>query len=152
MIVWIWIGTLSPLSVDKIEWKTYKSQIPRMFDTYHIYPGQEKEKPSEKIEYEKLWAEQSKLFWGRLQTATALHSAILIGWYKINEPDLKDAVLILGIVISILLSLIMLRDSTHIDFLKKKVGCASGFPWGRLYGFLIVIILMVTEVLLFYRG
>jgi len=55
-----------------------------MFDVYHIHPSQREESElsnSEKLEYVKLWMQQSQLFWSRLQTATALHTGILVGWY-----------------------------------------------------------------------
>ena len=112
------------------------------------------------IEYLKLWMEQSKLFWSRLQSAAVLHTAVLAGWYTLGptHPRLRCALLFLGLILSVFLLAIMVRDARYLDSLRGKVGAlhfpytGSDNPKGRDCGYIIVGILMVAEVALMFRS
>lgn len=126
------------------------------------------EDPTPKIEYVKLWMQQSQLFWSRLQTTSVLHSGVLIGWYKLetdDKSDLKSMILLLGIWLSIFLIAIMYRDSQYMEAMKAKAKGFSmtnpnelkedAFPHlnknslsGRACGYFIVATFPVVEIFL----
>ncbi|MDO8609357.1 MAG: hypothetical protein Q7R95_02325 [bacterium] len=116
------------------------------------------EEPILKIEYVNLWMQQSQLFWSRLQTATALHTGILVVWFYLSKDEdwswLSPFLLGLGIVLSSLILIIMWRDGKYMDAMKDKAGkevfphpkCKC--PIGRFCAAIMLVILMVVEVCL----
>jgi len=115
-----------------------------------------------KIEYVKLWMEQSRLYWSRLQTATALHTGVLVGWYYLqrdkDSPALALFLLCAGILLSILILVIMWRDTRYMDAMRKKAG-EDVFPYpkcrlpiGGCCGALIIIFIMLAELCLLMIG
>lgn len=77
------------------------------------------------IEYLKLWMEQSKLFWSRLQIAITIHSGGLVGWYYLYGKNvlLGSIWLLIVVTLSFCLRQIMCRDSE----LKKCFALKTGF-------------------------
>ncbi len=116
-----------------------------------------------KIEYVKLWMEQGKLYWSRLQTATALHTGVLVGWYFLQKDmpcsKLAPSLLVLGIWLSSLILLIMLGDARYWYALRDKAGedvfpypKCTRWPIGGVCGALIIFSLMVAEICLLVCG
>lgn len=110
------------------------------------------------MEYLNLWMQQSQLFWSRLQTATALHTAVLTGWYfiKPEEKILKISLLGIGIVISGLILRIMIRDSQYMEAMKEKSKDDLHWPpqscfGGRRCGYLLVIVFIIIEFTLIIK-
>ena len=104
-------------------------------------------------DYVEHWMRQSELFWSRLQSATVLHSGVLIAWYQIHPSDklLRLGVLLVGIIISLFLIGIMRRDAVYLDKIKDICGfcfpdCGKGLA--RLYAYLIVWTLIAVEIIL----
>jgi uncharacterized membrane protein len=112
-----------------------------------------------KIEYVKLWMEQSRLFWSRLQSVTALHTGVLAGWYIIKKDNnewlwLAPFLLALGILLSAFILVIMCRDGQYMNAMRDKAGvdifphpnCRC--PVGRVCGITMVLLLMAVEAVL----
>ncbi len=107
------------------------------------------------IEYLRAWSAHCQLFWSRLQTAAILHSGVLVGWYKLpeNQPILKICILSLGVLLSIFVTAIMVRDAQYLTTLQKKCGDAfpltgHDHPKGRMCGFILVSIFPIIELIL----
>jgi small-conductance mechanosensitive channel len=69
------------------------------------------------LEYVKLWMEQSKLFWSRLQIAITIHSGGLVGWYYLHEKNIWMGSMWLLIVVTLSYCL---REIMHRDAAIKK--------------------------------
>lgn len=112
--------------------------------------------PVDPIEYVKLWQVHSNLLWSRLQTVALLHTGVLVGWYNLQKESrwtLANLVLVFGLIVSVFVIAIMVRDSQYLDVLRRLSGDAfpttnKSAPSGRGCGYLIVITLMVGELLL----
>lgn len=115
---------------------------------YYIYPPGSGVPKDDKIEYEKLWMEQSKLFWSRLQTAALIQTAVFAAWYQLEDNILRNGVLILGGILLILVALIMWRDGSVSNIYKERIGIKNHFPWGRLFGFMMIISLIFSNLVL----
>jgi hypothetical protein len=109
----------------------------------------------DRLEYVKLWMQQSQLFWSRLQTVAALHTGVLLGWYKSrSEVLLKMGILTVGMILSVLVFIVMLRDGFYMDRFAKLANASGedlcpkiGGRWiGRVCGLLFVGILMFAEL------
>lgn len=113
------------------------------------------EHPTTQIEYLKLWNEQSKLFWSRLQTATVLHSGVLAGWYKLRQDNssLQFFLLLIGSIVTMAILIIMYRDDQYMDKLRDLAG--EYFPkvdstkLGRRCGYFIVGSIAFVELVIF---
>jgi hypothetical protein len=108
-----------------------------------------------KIEYVKLWMQQSQLFWSRLQTAALLHSGVLVGWHSLPSTEcvMKRGMLFLGIFLSVFLIAIMVRDGQYMEKLKALAGTdfpetGKAAPKGRMCGYIIVTTFPVIELFL----
>ncbi len=109
--------------------------------------------PKNDKDYVEHWMRQSELFWSRLQSATVLHSGVLIGWYQIKSKEvfLRAGILFFGIIISGFLIAIMARDA---DYMKRfRDICGIYFPHcekgnGRACAYWIIGILMGIELVL----
>jgi len=109
-----------------------------------------------KIEYVKIWMQQSQLFWSRLQTISALQTGILVGWYKLaNDPCLRIGILLMGIILSALILFIMRRDTKYMkkmeELAKNEFPTANDCkdaPTGRQCGYAIVAVLILADLIL----
>lgn len=108
------------------------------------------------MEYTKLWVTLSTQLWSRLQSTAVLHSAVLLGWYKLKDTEsgLKFGILLVGISISVLIITLMIRDSLYMKKIKDLAGetfpTVKGGGTGRVCGILIVVAFAVAEVKLIF--
>lgn len=68
------------------------------------------------------WLAQSRLMWSRLQAALVIEGAVIAGWYKVwsdERPILPRALLIVGIVLLLAVSLLIRRDSEYMGAHEK---------------------------------
>lgn len=106
--------------------------------------------------YAELWREQSKLLWSRLQTALILNSAILAGWWKVrSDIYYGNLILVFGIVVSVLLGLIFLRDREVLNNfamtareLKHVVDYGKPRFHGSNYGAILIFVPFVIYSIL----
>jgi len=71
------------------------------------------------------WQFQSKLMWSRIQTATVIEAGVLGGWYQLwraNYSRLAVAILVLGAVLLLVVSLLMHRDSQYMKTCETRAG------------------------------
>lgn len=110
-----------------------------------------------KAEYSKVWVEQSKLLWGRLQTAYFLHVGVFGGWFGLHangyKPFIQVVTLSLGPILSIFICLIIWRDGAFMDKIKACAGnCLKNEDLdnkrGRWFAIWIIILLSLFEILL----
>ena|SRR3990167_3217774 len=83
------------------------------------------------------WQAESKLMWSRIQTASAIEAGTLAGWYKIRaDKHLGPAVaiLIVGAILLVIVSLLMKRDSQYMDACEKIAGSRIPKPAPPLFG------------------
>ncbi len=72
------------------------------------------------FEYLKLWSEQSKLFWSRLQTLTAFNVAVFAGWWSAKEiKNIAIGILVMGLIFNLSILVTILRDADYMEKLKK---------------------------------
>lgn len=109
-------------------------------------------------EYANLWMAQSNLFWGRLQTATAIHTAVLGVWYFLNKEEenifLAKSVLFIGFFLSLALLFIMRRDVQYMRQFKNDsngaIWCSDTFLNGPRCAIFMMCLLMGVELFLFF--
>jgi hypothetical protein len=109
-------------------------------------------------EYADLWTRQCELFWSRLQTTTALHTAIIAGWFVTFEKYhcLSNAILSGGVLIGFLLWLIMWRDGDFMIKMKKAINddtfdVPHRGPNGKQLAYFIVWIPIIGELVLLWK-
>lgn len=112
------------------------------------------------LEYVKLWMEQSKLFWSRLQTAAAIQTGTFVGFYKISTSDkvgihfLNYPLLTLAIGLLVLIIRIMMKDAEYSDALARSSGFSFPAPEnrnraGKYSGYCIMFCCILSNLFLF---
>jgi len=106
----------------------------------------------------KLWQEESKLMWSRIQTVSVLEAGVLTGWYKLcetNQSLLAKALLIVGSLLMFIIGILMHRDAQYMKACEDAAG--DNFPKpqkpclhisGRWIAIGIIFILTVCNLLL----
>ena len=113
----------------------------------------------DQIEYLKLWMEQSKLYWSRLQTSAAIETGILLAWWQIKDAKehawLNIPLLILGSVLHCCILAILERDGAYVDVLREYSNRA--FPvtkraegCGRTCAQMMIWILIIGNIYLLF--
>ncbi|MFA5197848.1 MAG: hypothetical protein WC437_05525 [Patescibacteria group bacterium] len=107
------------------------------------------------IEYAKLWLEQSKLMWGRIQIAYLLHAGVFAAWYATrHEANILSNLIAWGsAAFSILLLFVMFRDGDFLERIRTtannpalKVG--EVFWSGKFCGGVAIGLLIISDCIL----
>ena len=109
------------------------------------------------------WHEESRLFWSRIQTASAIEVAVLAGWYHIwfsyhrflSKELLGLLLLLVGTILLVFICLLMRQDSKAMDKYNGGAEGAIAEPTaifccikGRHLGYFMVILLIACNALL----
>lgn len=111
------------------------------------------------LEYVKLWMEQSKLFWSRLQSLAAIQTGSYVAWWTVLDSEKNQGISffipILGVSLTGLIMAIMDRDAAYMETLKNDA--RESFPHtrresgtGRLCGKFIGWTLLSSNLILFW--
>ena len=111
-----------------------------------------------KHEYAKLFYEQNKLLWSRLQTAYLVEAGTLTAFYvllKDRQPEIALGTCILGSVLLFVLLLILVRDVQFHTAMRQWLPLATISPtWrtlgirGKYFAIVIPIVLIVANAIL----
>lgn len=116
------------------------------------------DQPQGDFRYVDLWERRVQLFWSRLQTAAAIQTGVMVGWYfLIQERKLEHSILaallcIFGFLLLFQIHKIMKKDGDYIDAITKRAGDAfpsfigSEGKEGRIAGLNIVKVCIWTLV------
>ncbi len=103
-------------------------------------------------EHCKLFLEQNKLLWGRLQTAYLVEAGTLTAYFVTSAaaPWLSVMTLLLSVVLLVILFLLVCRDVQHLHQLQHPLiqridGLIYGTVNGRLLALLIPIVLVAIN-------
>jgi hypothetical protein len=110
-----------------------------------------------KLEYAKMWMEQSKVMWSRLQFIHLMHVGVWAGWFTLVynrfPPYASETVLALGPIFSIFFAIIISRDGKYMDELRTlsdgavpQIKTLCFIPNGRRCAYLILIVLSILEI------
>lgn len=106
----------------------------------------------------KFWLEQSELMWSRVQTIAVIEASTLGAWYVLilaEKFHLARAILLVGLLLLIAVSLLMLRDGQYMNACEKEAG--YNFPnvakpflglKGRYIAFGIPLALALVNIML----
>ncbi len=104
----------------------------------------------------KLYVEQNKLLWGRLQIAYLIEASALAGFYVVrsdHESRLAFSLLALSAILLLLLALLIYRDTQHLekfgtDAGVPKIAMIFGFISGRRLAWSVPVVLLIANILL----
>lgn len=133
-----------------------------MFDRHlHFYiPSSDLAPPSSdwaRMEYAKLWMEQSKLMWSRLQFIHLVHVAVLGSWFYLWLETcpvfFQVSILFIGLYVSQYIDIILQRDAAYMDKLRDlsikavpELTILKEFPNGSMCATRILCFLCILEV------
>jgi hypothetical protein len=107
------------------------------------------------------WRAQSELMWSRVQTASVIEAGTLAGWYKVlgdKHLVLAPAILGLGALLLVVVSLLMRRDSQYMDACETVAPNRIPEPnsaflglSGRKLAFALPLLLGICNLILVWR-
>ena len=124
-----------------------------------VEPTTDFDKEKIAVEFAKVWAEQSKMLWSRLQTVTAIQTGVFAAWYFMRDKNffLAPATVCLGMFLTTMILLIMQRDTVYLDFYRNEFVRQPPKPIGEDYsgrslGFFMIKVLLVANALLLMKS
>jgi cytochrome c oxidase subunit IV len=71
------------------------------------------------------WQEQSRMLWSRIQTASTVEAAVVVGAYTLwaaKRSGLAAALLFFGALLLVIVSLLAWRDGQYLQAIQDKLG------------------------------